>query len=112
MSLSRYLKFQAGLGIGLAAGWFAAQMAWIAARLARIDPAVSLAQHTHQGAPGCRRMIPGDRQTVRERAAYFALSSLRNFLADMPEPEAMEFLLKQMSRSKNNREFFVQMREG
>jgi transcription termination factor Rho len=30
----------------------------------------------------------------------------------MPEPEAIEFLLKQMSRSKNNREFFVQMREG
>jgi transcription termination factor Rho len=37
---------------------------------------------------------------------------LRTFLADMPEPEAIEFLLKQMSRSKNNREFFVQMREG
>jgi len=37
---------------------------------------------------------------------------LRNFLADMPEAEAIEFLLKQMSRSKNNREFFVQMREG
>ena len=27
---------------------------------------------------------------------------LRNFLGDMPEAEAMEFLLKQMSRSKNN----------
>ncbi|HET7189070.1 MAG TPA: transcription termination factor Rho [Gemmatimonadaceae bacterium] len=37
---------------------------------------------------------------------------LRTFLADMPEAEAIEFLLKQMSRSKNNREFFVQMREG
>ncbi|MEO7455908.1 MAG: transcription termination factor Rho [Gemmatimonadaceae bacterium] len=37
---------------------------------------------------------------------------LRTFLADMPEPEAIEFLLKQMSRSKNNKEFFVQMREG
>ena len=32
---------------------------------------------------------------------------LRTFLADMPEAEAIEFLLKQMSRSKNNREFFV-----
>ena len=37
---------------------------------------------------------------------------LRTFLADMPETEAIDFLLKQMSRSKNNREFFVQMREG
>jgi transcription termination factor Rho len=37
---------------------------------------------------------------------------LRTFLADMPEAEAIEFLLKQMSRSQNNREFFVQMREG
>ncbi len=37
---------------------------------------------------------------------------LRTFLADMPEAEAIEFLLKQMSRSRNNREFFVQMREG
>ena len=37
---------------------------------------------------------------------------LRTFLADMPESEAIEFLLKQMSRSKNNKEFFVQMREG
>ena len=37
---------------------------------------------------------------------------LRTFLADMPESEAIDFLLKQMSRSKDNREFFVQMREG
>ena len=37
---------------------------------------------------------------------------LRTFLADMPETEAIDFLLKQMARSKNNREFFVQMREG
>lgn len=37
---------------------------------------------------------------------------LRTFLADMPEAEAIEFLLKQMSRSRNNAEFFVQMREG
>ena len=37
---------------------------------------------------------------------------LRTFLADMPEAEAIDFLLKQMARSKNNREFFVQMREG
>ena len=37
---------------------------------------------------------------------------LRNFLADMPEVEAIEFLLKQMSRSKNNKEFFQQMVQG
>jgi len=37
---------------------------------------------------------------------------LRNFLSDMPEAEAMEFLLKQMARSKNNKEFFQQMVQG
>jgi transcription termination factor Rho len=37
---------------------------------------------------------------------------LRNFLGDMPTAEAMEFLLKQMSRSKNNKEFFQQMVQG
>ena len=37
---------------------------------------------------------------------------LRNFLGDMPETEAIEFLLKQMTRSKNNREFFQQMVQG
>ena len=30
----------------------------------------------------------------------------------MPEAEAIEFLLKQMSRSKNNKEFFEQMAQG
>jgi len=37
---------------------------------------------------------------------------LRNFLSDMPETEAIEFLLKQMARSRNNREFFQQMVQG
>ncbi len=37
---------------------------------------------------------------------------LRNFLGDMPEVEAIQFLLKQMARSKNNREFFQQMVQG
>jgi len=37
---------------------------------------------------------------------------LRNFLADMPEAEAMEFLLRQMKKSKNNAEFFQQMAQG
>jgi transcription termination factor Rho len=34
------------------------------------------------------------------------------FLADMPEVEAMEWLIKAMSRSKNNKEFFLQMAQG
>jgi transcription termination factor Rho len=37
---------------------------------------------------------------------------LRNFLGDMPEVEAIQFLLKQMSRSKSNKEFFQQMVQG
>ena len=37
---------------------------------------------------------------------------LRNFLADMPEDEAMGFLLQRMQRTKTNREFFQQMMEG
>jgi transcription termination factor Rho len=37
---------------------------------------------------------------------------LRNFLGDMPEPEAIEFLLRQMAKSKNNKEFFQQMAQG
>jgi len=37
---------------------------------------------------------------------------LRNFLSDMPEVDAIEFLLKQMWRSRNNREFFQQMVQG
>jgi transcription termination factor Rho len=37
---------------------------------------------------------------------------LRNFLGDMPETDAIDFLLKQMARSKNNREFFQQMVSG
>jgi transcription termination factor Rho len=37
---------------------------------------------------------------------------LRNFLGDMPSEEAIIFLLKQLSRSKNNKEFFIQMVQG
>ncbi|HUR00266.1 MAG TPA: transcription termination factor Rho [Gemmatimonadaceae bacterium] len=37
---------------------------------------------------------------------------LRQFLADMPETEAIEFLLRQMAKSKNNKEFFTQMAQG
>jgi transcription termination factor Rho len=47
--------------------------------------------------------------TDEERNRVFLL---RNFLGDMPEIEAIEFLIKQMSRSKNNREFFQLMVQG
>jgi transcription termination factor Rho len=47
--------------------------------------------------------------TDEERNRVFLL---RNFLGDMPEVEAIEFLLKQMSRSKSNRDFFQQMVQG
>ena len=68
-----------------------------------------------------RRIYPAidiNRSGTRKEELLFTpeelnrVTLLRTFLADMPEPEAIEFLLKQMSRSKNNKEFFVQMREG
>ncbi len=37
---------------------------------------------------------------------------LRNFLADMPTVEAIEFLLERMKRTKTNDEFFATMQEG
>ena len=37
---------------------------------------------------------------------------LRNFLADMPPVEAIEFLLERMKRTKNNKEFFATMAQG
>jgi transcription termination factor Rho len=37
---------------------------------------------------------------------------LRNFLADMPTVEAIEFLLERMKRTKNNDEFFETMQQG
>ena len=37
---------------------------------------------------------------------------LRNFLADMPSVEAIEFLLERMKRTKTNEEFFATMQQG
>ncbi len=37
---------------------------------------------------------------------------LRNFLADMPPVEAIEFLLERMKRTKTNAEFFATMQQG
>ena len=34
---------------------------------------------------------------------------LRNFLADMPPVEALEFLLERLKRTKTNKEFFATM---
>ena len=36
---------------------------------------------------------------------------LRNFLADMPPVEALEFLLERMKRTKTNKEFFATMNQ-
>ncbi len=68
-----------------------------------------------------RRIYPAidiNRSGTRKEELLFTneelnrVTLLRTFLADMPEADAIEFLLKQMARSKNNQEFFVQMREG
>ena len=68
-----------------------------------------------------RRIYPAidiNRSGTRKEELLFTteelnrVTLLRTFLGDMPEPEAIEFLLKQMSRSKNNKEFFVQMAQG
>ncbi len=37
---------------------------------------------------------------------------LRNFLADMPPAESIEFLIQRMKRTKNNEEFLNSMQEG
>ncbi len=37
---------------------------------------------------------------------------LRNFLADMPPVEAIEFLMERMKRTKSNKEFFASMQQG
>jgi transcription termination factor Rho len=68
-----------------------------------------------------RRVFPAidiNRSGTRKEELLFTQEELnrvyllRNFLGDMPEVEAIEFLLKQMSRSKNNKEFFQQMVQG
>jgi pimeloyl-ACP methyl ester carboxylesterase len=61
MPSSTFKKFGLGLGLGLPLGWFVAQMAWVAAKLSRVDPAASLAQHTNRGERGSRLLA--DRET-------------------------------------------------
>jgi transcription termination factor Rho len=55
--------------------------------------------------------------TRREELLFDGLEAnrvflLRSFLGDMPEDEAIFFLLQRMMRTKTNREFFVSMAEG
>jgi len=68
-----------------------------------------------------RRVYPAiDVQRTSTRKEELLLDSdelnkiylLRNFLADMPVVEAIEFLLERMKRTKNNKEFFSTMQQG
>src|SRR3989442_11053653 len=68
-----------------------------------------------------RRTFPGiDVQRTSTRKEELLLSKeelnkvylLRNFLADMPPVEAIEFLLERLKRTKNNAEFFQTMAQG
>jgi transcription termination factor Rho len=51
-------------------------------------------------------------ELLLSQAEINRVTLLRQFLADMPEAEAVEFLLLQMKMSKNNAEFFLQMAQG
>ena len=49
---------------------------------------------------------------VREGISQEAFERTRNFLADMPPAEALEFLLDRMKRTKTNKEFLDSMARG
>ena len=51
-------------------------------------------------------------ELLLSQAEINRVTLLRQFLSDMPEAEAVEFLLRQMRKSKNNAEFFQQMAQG
>jgi transcription termination factor Rho len=67
----------------------------------RIFPAVDLAKS------GTRR-----EDLLFDKEEMNRVYLLRNFLGDMPPEESIEFLLKRMMRTKNNREFFASMAQG
>jgi len=67
----------------------------------RIYPAIDI------GKSGTRR-----EELLLDQAELNRVFLLRQFLGDMPSTEAIEFLLKQMGRSRTNREFFQQMAQG
>ena len=47
-----------------------------------------------------------------EQAEINRVILLRGFLGDMPEAEAIEFLLNRMQRAKTNKEFFATMAQA
>ena len=51
-------------------------------------------------------------ELLLDQAAMNRTTLLRQFLSDMPETDAIDFLLKQMARTRNNAEFFRKMAEG
>ena len=59
MSLSTFKKFGLGLGLGLPLGWFAAQMAWVAAK--RPGPVAS-ATATASAPSACSWWVPWPRR--------------------------------------------------
>ena len=51
-------------------------------------------------------------ELLLDQAEINRTTLLRQFLSDMPESDAIDFMLKQMSRTKNNAEFFKKMAQG
>ena len=57
--------------------------------------------------------LPADLQLLLlDREEMNRVYLLRTFLGDMPPDDSISFLLKQLVRSKTNREFFQQMAQG
>ncbi|MEO8878856.1 MAG: transcription termination factor Rho [Gemmatimonadaceae bacterium] len=67
----------------------------------RVYPAIDI------GRSGTRK-----EELLLDQAELNRVYLLRNFLSDMPSTEAIEFLLQRMSRTKNNKEFFISMAQG
>ena len=67
----------------------------------RIYPAIDI------GKSGTRR-----EDLLLEQSELNRVFLLRNFLGDMPDDEAIGFLLKRMALTRNNREFFASMAQG
>ncbi len=51
-------------------------------------------------------------ELLLDKEALNKIYLLRNFLADMPTVEAIEFLLERLKRTKNNKDFFSTMQQG
>ena len=62
--------------------------------------------HRHPASPA-----PARKSSCMDKDELNRVYLLRNFLADMPPVEAMEFLLERMKRTKNNKEFFATMNQ-